>query len=426
MSKPHHSRRGSMGFSPRKRARSVVPHIKAWPDFDGSPKLQGFAGYKAGMTHAMIVDYRKTSTTANQLVRIPVTVVEVPPMKVFAARFYENTPYGLKILTEVISSDMDPRLANRFPLPKKEISVDDRWKELMDKFGNGEIEDVRVLIHTQPAAVKAIPKKTPEVMEIRIGGGSITERMDYAKNVLGKSISISKYARNGDMCDVFAITKGKGFQGPVKRWGVKLLTHKNSKHRRATGNTGPFTPGYIKSTVPLAGQTGYHQRTEFNKRIVKVVQVKDAIRDSMEKSKDSKKDQKKLDQMFKESEIDDKNWKGDDIYLWNHAEGEEHHWTYKDKPGKRMNQSGDSRDSQRARSKKAKVDPKPMDDGITPDGGFLNYGNLSTDYVLLHGSIPGPAKRLVRFRHPIRSQFTEQIQDPPKLIFISRESKQGV
>ena len=61
-----------MGFSPRKKARSEVPHIKAWPELDGAPRLQGFAGYKAGMTHAMIVDYRKTSTTANKLVRIPV------------------------------------------------------------------------------------------------------------------------------------------------------------------------------------------------------------------------------------------------------------------------------------------------------------------------------------------------------------------
>ncbi|HUR25379.1 MAG TPA: 50S ribosomal protein L3, partial [Candidatus Thermoplasmatota archaeon] len=44
MGKRSHPRQGSMGFYPRKRARSVVPHVKAWADDEsGSPKLQGFA-----------------------------------------------------------------------------------------------------------------------------------------------------------------------------------------------------------------------------------------------------------------------------------------------------------------------------------------------------------------------------------------------
>ncbi len=408
-----------MGFSPRKRARSEVPHIKAWPELDGAPRLQGFAGYKAGMTHAMIVDYRKTSTTANKLVRIPVTVVEVPPMLIFAVRFYENTPYGYRILTEIMANDLDPRLVNRFPMPKGKVTVEERWTKLQEKFGDGEIADVRVLAHTQPASVNAIPKKTPEVMEIRIGGGSVEERMEYARNLIGKSVSISKFAETGDMADILAITRGKGFQGSVKRWGVKLLTHKNSKHRRMIGNQGPFTPGYIRSTVPQAGQTGYHQRTEFNKRIVKIVQVKEMIRSAMEKSKDSKKDLKKIEEMFKDFDSGDEAWTGDPTYLWRTAEGEERYWTWKDKPADRTNDGS-------TRTKRPKIPSTPMDDGITPNGGFLNYGNLSTDYVLIHGSIPGPSKRLIRLRNPIRGQFTEKIIEPPKLIFTSRESKQGV
>ena len=415
MTAPHHSRRGSMGFSPRKRARSEVPHIKAWPEVDGAPRLQGFAGYKAGMTHAMIVDYRKTSTTANKLVRIPVSVVEVPPMRILAVRFYETTPYGYNILTEVMADDVDPRLANRFPLPKNKTPAEDRLKEIREKYSAGEIADVRVLANTQPAAVSAIPKKTPEVMEIRVGGGSIEERIEYSANILGKTVSITKFSETGDMCDVLAVTKGKGFQGPVKRWGVKLLTHKNSKHRRATGNTGPFTPGYIRNTVPLAGQTGYHQRTEFNKRVVKVVRVQDQIKAAMEKGKDAK----RAAELFKDLDISDNSWKGDATYVWQTAEGEDRYWTWNDHPGKRSNNGN-------TRTKKPKIPQSPLDDGISPNGGFLNYGDLTTDYVLIHGSIPGPTKRMVRLRNPIRSQFTEKIAEPPKLIFISRESKQGV
>ena len=65
MPKEHRPRHGSMGFSPRKRSESPIPHFSSWPDPDGgNPKVQGFAGYKAGMTHAIVVDYRPTSTTS--------------------------------------------------------------------------------------------------------------------------------------------------------------------------------------------------------------------------------------------------------------------------------------------------------------------------------------------------------------------------
>ena len=76
MPNKHHPRRGSMGYSPRKRAKAETPHIKSWPEGGDKPKIQGFLGYKAGMTHAFVVDYRPTSTTSGKEVRMPVSVVE--------------------------------------------------------------------------------------------------------------------------------------------------------------------------------------------------------------------------------------------------------------------------------------------------------------------------------------------------------------
>ena len=70
---PKHNKpnRGSMAFSPRKRARSETPHISSWAAVEGDdPKILGFAGYKVGMSHIMAVDYRKKSTTAGQEIRI--------------------------------------------------------------------------------------------------------------------------------------------------------------------------------------------------------------------------------------------------------------------------------------------------------------------------------------------------------------------
>lgn len=51
-------KQGSHAYSPRKRAISQTPRLDSWPEISEGPKLQGFAGYKAGMTHAFVVDFR--------------------------------------------------------------------------------------------------------------------------------------------------------------------------------------------------------------------------------------------------------------------------------------------------------------------------------------------------------------------------------
>jgi large subunit ribosomal protein L3 len=332
MSNKRRPRKGSKAFSPRKRAQRPFPRLDAWPEIDDGPRVQGFAGYKAGMTHAFLVDYRPTSNTSGQEVQVPVTVLEVPPMKVAAVRLYENTRYGLRTIGEVWSNGVDQILARLLPIPKN-FDASKAW----EKFNGTDIEDVRLLAYTQPVLVKGVPKKMPEMMELRIGGGTIAKRIDYAKSLLGKEIKITDFVKEGLMIDIAAVTKGKGFQGAVKRWGVKLLSHKNSKHSRMIGTLGPKRPGYVRPTVPQSGQQGYHQRTEFNKRVLKI---------------------------------------------------------------------GDNGNE------------------VTPKGGFLHYGEVSNPYVLIHGSIPGPAKRLIRLRDPIRKGGVD-LKEAPNLTYVSTESKQG-
>jgi len=94
----HHPKRGSHCYWPRKRAKTQTPHIKTWSNGGDKPKIQGFFGYKAGMTHAFIVDYRPTSTTSGREVKMAVTVVETPPMKVAAVRVYQRDAYGLQCI----------------------------------------------------------------------------------------------------------------------------------------------------------------------------------------------------------------------------------------------------------------------------------------------------------------------------------------
>ena len=95
MAKRSHPRRGSMAFSPRKRSARHFGHVKSWPETDASEvRVQGFAGWKAGMTHIMARDLNPRSNSAGQEIRIPVTVVEVPKMRVLGVRGYKMTPYG--------------------------------------------------------------------------------------------------------------------------------------------------------------------------------------------------------------------------------------------------------------------------------------------------------------------------------------------
>ncbi len=50
--------------------------------------------------------------------------------------------------------------------------------------------------------------------------------------------------------------------------GVKKKQHKSRKSVREVGSLGPISPQYVMYTVPRGGQRGFHQRTEYNKRIM--------------------------------------------------------------------------------------------------------------------------------------------------------------
>ena len=385
--KKHAPKRGSLAYIPRKRARREVPRIRYWPDVEGPPRLLGFAGYKAGMTHVVMVEDRERSPNAGKEVVVPVTIIETPPLMVVAIRAYERTPYGLKTLTEAWASpkhyeervkELDGKLEElrgklrgaekdeKAELEKKiraleaekeylgklvkffedleratsvpEESSPEEAFSLMEKaLAEGRLAEVRAIVATQPRLVSGVPKKKPDIMEIKIGGGSLREQLDYAKEMLGREVPITEVFKEGQLVDVIAVTKGKGWQGAVKRWGIKILPRKTRKGRRRVGALGPWHPARVLYTVPRPGQMGYHQRTERNKRILKIG-----------------------------------------------FNGEE----------------------------------------VTPKGGFLRYGVIRNAYVMLKGSVPGPAKRLIRLRYPARPT-TKVPQKPPKILYVSLESPQG-
>jgi large subunit ribosomal protein L3 len=296
------------------------------------PTLLGFMGYKAGMTHIMMVEDKPGSLNLGKEASHPATILDVPPIIVFAVRAYTKNQYGLQTFTEAWMKSPPKDFDRALVLPEQ-FNTEENLKKIEENLE--EIAEIRLLAATQPR-LAGVPKKKPDIMEIKVDGGSIKEQIEYAKSILGKTVSITDVFKEGHFMDVVAITKGKGFQGPVKRWGIKILPRKSRKTKRGVAAIGPWKPARVLYTVPRAGQMGYHQRTEYNKRILKIG-------------------------------IDGKN--------------------------------------------------------VTPKGGFLKYGEVKGTYVIVDGSLPGPAKRLVRLRHPARSP-KKIPETPPNITYISLESMQ--
>ena len=72
--------------------------------------------------------------------------------------------------------------------------------------------------------------------------------------------------------DVTATSKGKGFQGVMKRWGFHggRATHGSKFHREAGGTGSCTTPGHCFKNVKMPGRMGFDRITVQNLRIVKV------------------------------------------------------------------------------------------------------------------------------------------------------------
>ncbi len=267
---------GSLAYYPRKRAKKQTPSIGSWAKIK-EPKLLGFAGYKVGMTHLMIADNNPNSMTKGEKIFCPATIIECPPLKTASIRFYKKTSNGLKAVSDIFAENLAKELERKITLPRSQKSKIFEGLENSENFQSAKkkIEDIKdfddltLVIYTQPK-LTGIGKKKPELFEMEIGGKK-EEKLSYAKSILGKDINIGDVFKEGSQVDIHAITKGRGLQGPVKRLGIGLKSHKSEKSRRVPGSLGPWKGQVnIMWKVPQAGQLGYFQRTEFNKWLLKI------------------------------------------------------------------------------------------------------------------------------------------------------------
>jgi len=265
--KTHAPRHGSLAYLPRKRAEHLLARMNFWPAIEAeTPRLLGFIAYKAGMTHVFAIEDSKRSPDFGKEVIRAATVLETPPLLICATRAYTRNVDGLRTLTEAWVENPPESLERVFTLPEN-FKAEEGLKRIEQDLAK--VAKIRVVAVTQPQETR-LSKKKPDVAEIELGGGTVQQQFEFAKNLMGKTVNSAEIFKEGQYVDVASVSTGKGWQGPVKRWGVTILQAKGRKTKRGIATLGPWNPHHVMYSVARAGQMGYHQRTEYNKRILKI------------------------------------------------------------------------------------------------------------------------------------------------------------
>ncbi|ABX12705.1 50S ribosomal protein L3 [Nitrosopumilus maritimus] len=261
--KRHSPRRGSLAYSPRVRAKSMEARIRAWPKLDSEePKILAHCGFKAGCVQIVSIDDReKVPNAGKQLVSLG-TVLVTPPVLILGIRGYSKDHDGLHAEFDVYAEDIPKSIAKEISLKNKQENALDNAEKSLKK-----IKEIFAIVAISPSAA-GLEQKKPYIFEASVSGGDIPKQFAHVKELLGKEIKIDQIFETGASVDVAAITKGKGWQGVLKRWNVKKKQHKSRKTVREVGSLGPISPQSVMYTVPRAGQFGFHQRVEYDKRIM--------------------------------------------------------------------------------------------------------------------------------------------------------------
>jgi large subunit ribosomal protein L3 len=176
----------------------------------------GLVGKKAGMTRVFSEDGQA----------IPVTVIEVPTQLVTQIKTQETDGY------QAIQVTYGEKKASRVSKPAAG--------------------------HFAKAGVQA--------------GRGLCEFRTEEEFTVGAELTVSRF-EDGQKVDVTGTSKGKGFQGGVKRWNFQMqdATHGNSLSHRAPGSIGQCqTPGRVWKGKKMAGHMGSEQVTTQSLEIIRV------------------------------------------------------------------------------------------------------------------------------------------------------------
>ena len=282
-----HPRQGHLGYMPKRRTKHTKGKIRSFPKDDKSKPvhLTAFMGYKAGMTHVVrYLEKKEGKKMIKKDVVEPVTCIETPPMKIVGMVGYIETPRGLRALSTVWAQKLPAGVIRRFYKTyylsqkkaftnyAKKYEADSKSKDHVNRDINRikkYCSVVRVLCATQIEKCKFRQKKA-HLMEIQVNGGDVAQKVQWAVGKFENEVSVGEVFQKDEMVDTIAITRGKGTQGVVKRFGVTRLPRKTRRGNRKVACIGAWHPSAVKWTVARAGNLGYYHRTQINQKVYRV------------------------------------------------------------------------------------------------------------------------------------------------------------
>ncbi len=146
------------------------------------------------------------------------------------------------------------------------------------------------IISAGPCEVTQVKTKEKDGYEsVQIGFQKITKENKITKTMKGKAFKhlkefeVSEDVKVGDVIDVSnfevgekiiirGVSKGKGYQGPVKRWGFKgnIRTHGTKHTERQQGSVGCRFPQRVTKGVRMAGRMGQDLTCRKNIEIIRI------------------------------------------------------------------------------------------------------------------------------------------------------------
>merc|ERR1712107_181258 len=239
----------------------------------------GFSHRVLEMSHRKFEAPRHGSKVNKKEVVEGVTILETPPLIAVGVVGYIETPRGLRALKTVWAEHIGEECKRRFykNWSRSKNKACTKWS---DDLGKKEIEKdlnqmkkyctvIRIIVHTQMKLLRRRQRKA-HIMEVQLNGGSVADKVNFAREHFEKEVPVGEVFAQDEMIDVIGVTKGHGYKGVTSRWHTKKLPRKTHKGLRKVACIGAWLPSRIQSTVPRAGQKGYHHRTEVNKKIYRM------------------------------------------------------------------------------------------------------------------------------------------------------------
>jgi len=357
-------RTGNLGFLPKKRSKKHRGKIRSFPQDDATKSchLTAFMGYKAGCTHILRDVERPGSKLHKKETVEAVTIIECPKMIVVGLVGYTKTPSGMRTLTTVWAEHMNEECKRRFyknwfaSKRKAFTKYSKKWaddkadinKQLARMKEHCQV--IRVIAHTQIKKIKLRQKKA-HVLEIQVNGGTTAEKVDFGFDLFEKQVDVKSVFAPFEMIDLMGVSRGRGYNGVVTRWGITRLPRKTHRGLRKVACIGAWHPSRVAFTVARAGQHGYHHRTEINKKIYRI---------------------------------------------------------------------GDAGDA-----KSASTERDLTEKDINPMGGFVHYGVVNEDWLMIKGAVVGGSKRVITMRKSMLVHSKRLATESIELSFIDTSSKFG-